>query len=176
MQQRVLQQVLPKDSHGKQARHLQRSSFEFFFQRQWSEVRGRIVPLLNVYRTSTAKYVRQKCAFPLLLLLLLLISSQCQPSQHPGILLCLFHRLYETILASHTRLRAPTLSKSGPSATRSSSSEPAPPSTVTKPRLRGLAVKTAVQHRSQVTFALANDASTVTRRGGQDDHANQHVA
>ena len=175
MQQRVLQQVLPKDSHGKQARHLQRSSFEFFFQRQWSEVRGRIVPLLNVYRTSTAKYVRQKCAFPLLLLLLL-ISSQCQPSQHPGILLCLFHRLDETILASHTRLRAPTLSKSRPSATRSSSPEPAPASTVTKPRLRGLAVKTAVKHRSQVTSAVADNASTVTRRGGQDDHANQHVA
>jgi len=175
VQQRVLQQVLPKDSHGKQARHLQRSSFEFFFQRQWSEVRGRIVPLLNVDRTSTAEYVRQKCAFPLLLLLLL-ISSQCQPSQHPGILLCLFHRLDETILASHTRLRAPTLSKSRPSATRSSSPEPAPTSTVTQPRLRGLAVKTAVKHRSQVTSALANDASTVTRRGGQDDHANQHVA
>ena len=174
MQQRVLQQVLPKDSHGKQARHLQRSSFEFFFQRQWSEVRGRIVPLLNVDRASTAEYVRQKCAFPLLLLHL--ISSQCQPSQHPGILLCLFHRLDETILASHTRLRAPTLSKSRPSATRSSSPEPAPTSTVTQPRLRGLAVKTAVQHRSQVTSALADNASTVTRRGGQDDHANQHVA
>ena len=173
MQQRVLQQVLPKDSHGKQARHLQRSSFEFFFQRQWPEVRGWVVPLLNVDRASTAEYVRQKCAFPLLLLL---ISSQCQPSQHPGILLCLFHRLNETILASHTRLRAPTLSKSRPSATRSSSPEPAPTSTVTQPRLRGLAVKTAVKHRSQVTSALANDASTVTRRGGQDDHANQHVA
>ena len=171
MQQRVLQQVLPKDSHGKQARHLQRSSFEFFFQRQWSEVRGRIVPLLNVDRASTAEYVRQKCAFPLLL-----ISSQCQPSQHPCILLCIFHRLDETILASHTRLRAPPLSKSRTSATRSSSPEPAPASTVTKPWLRGVAVKTAVKHRSQVTSALANDASTVTRRGGQDDHANQHVA